>query len=114
MIIAIASEGNSVDSKVSDHFGRCRYFAFIEINNEKIEKTEFKENPHYENHEAFKVPDFIKASGANCLITGGIGPKAIERFNNHNISVFQSNSQKTGEALSDFVNNKLKEAGACK
>ena len=111
--IAIASDGKEMNSKITDHFGRCLYFTFVDIEDGKIKKTETKKNPYYEKHEPFKVPAFIKREGASTLITGGIGPKAIDKLNEDKICVFQSN-KKVKDAIDDFLNDKTEKAGPCK
>ena len=43
MKIIISSEGKDLDSKIAEVFGRCSYFLFVEIEDQKIKEFERSE-----------------------------------------------------------------------
>ncbi len=81
MIIAISSDSG----RVSAHFGRAPSFTFVEINenNEVVEIRELN-NP---GHAVGTIPAFVNEQGAKCMITGGMGQRAIQFFNQYGIEV---------------------------
>jgi len=97
----------SVDNKnVSMHFGRCEKYCLYEIQDEHIvKKTEVK-NP---GHEPFFLPKFLSEKRVDVLITGGIGPRAIELFKKLNIKIITNVEGKTEKAISDYLSGKTKE-----
>lgn len=80
MRIAIPTE----DSYVSEHFGRCPYYAIVDLEGNKIIKFELIENPGYKS--GF-IPNFLKQKGVEYIICGGIGTKAINFFSELGIKV---------------------------
>ncbi len=86
--IAVAVEDNKgKNSKVSMHFGRCPYYLFVTIDGSGERKYEIIENPFYTNHQPGVVPQFIYKSGANVIIAGGMGPRAVDMFTRFGIEV---------------------------
>lgn len=69
MKIAISTDGD----QVSPHFGRCPSFTIIEIENGEVVKKEIIENPGH--HPGF-IPEFLHKIGVNCIVCGGMGPRA--------------------------------------
>jgi predicted Fe-Mo cluster-binding NifX family protein len=82
MKIAIpASEG-----KLFPHFGHCREVAMVEVDPTKktIVSTKIIPAPP---HEPGSFPAWFKAQGANVVITGGMGQRALDLFTAGGIQV---------------------------
>ncbi len=67
---------------VGSHFGRCPCFTFIEMDQDRILKKEIVSNP---GHEPGLIPKFLKENGVECIITGGMGMRAIGLFQQYGI-----------------------------
>ncbi len=82
MIIAIPTNGNLL----SQHFGRCRTYTFFDIDEENrnisAERTEVPPA-----HEPGVLPAWIAEVGGSVVITGGMGPRAIQLFEQRGIQV---------------------------
>lgn len=78
MKIAISTDSG----KVSGHFGRCPEFTLAEIENEKVKNKKVIENP---GHKPGYIPEFLNDKEIDCLITGGIGRKAISMFDDFGV-----------------------------
>ena len=63
---------------VSQHFGRAPDFTFVSIEDDQVVKKEVLPNP---GHEIGSIPKFINHQGAECMVVGGIGHRAIDFFN---------------------------------
>ena len=74
MKIAISTDSG----EVSPHFGRAPEFTFITIEDNKVVKKDVFPNP---GHTMGSIPKFIDDKGAKCIITGGMGPRAVQFFN---------------------------------
>jgi len=84
MIIAIPTNGNLL----SQHFGRCRTYTFfdVDVDAEKREiSAERTEIPPA--HEPGVLPAWIAEVGGSIVITGGMGPRAIQLFEQRGIQV---------------------------
>ncbi|MBN1889413.1 MAG: peptide deformylase [Thermoflexales bacterium] len=86
MRIAIsADDGRGLDSVVSPHFGRCPYFILVDVEERQAKRVQAVANPHYGNHQEGQVPAFIHEQGADVMLAGGMGRRAIAFFEQYNI-----------------------------
>ncbi len=77
--IAFSCETNQgLQSEMSGHFGRCPYFALIDVEGQDIKHVQVVNNPYFNNHVPGKVPAFISSQNVNVMIAGGMGPRAID------------------------------------
>ncbi len=96
MKIIVASDGDDENSNVSEHFGRCKYY--IIWDNGKITSIE---NP-YVAHSPGQMPEFIKSLGADIIISGGMGKRAVENFKKLGIKVFTGARGKVIDAIKNY------------
>ncbi len=98
----IASEGNSLESGVSGHFGRAPFFL---VYDDETKALEAKANdgtldPH------LVIRDNAKA-GARKMICGGIGPHAYQIAERFNVEVCITEGIPVVEAVKLAAENKL-------
>lgn len=67
-------------SPVSQHFGRCPYYVVVEVEADKIVANTVHKNPYAGSHRSGVMPEFIRSLGADVIISGGMGPRAIGFF----------------------------------
>ena len=114
MRVAIsADDRNGLDSVVSPHFGRCPYFALIDVEGGKVQTVEMVENPYYGNHQPGQVPGFIHQMGADVMLSGGMGRRAIGFFQGYGIQPATGAAGTVREALARFLEGALQEAAPC-
>lgn len=72
--------------KLSPHFGHCEEFALIDVDQEKglILGRETLPAPE---HQPGLLPQWLADQGASLIIASGIGGRAIDLFNAHQIDV---------------------------
>ena len=86
--IAVAAEDESgLDGQVAGHFGRCRAYVVVETLGDRIEGSRVVLNPHAEMHQPGQMPRFIQGLGANVILAGGMGPRAVDMFSQFGIDV---------------------------
>jgi predicted Fe-Mo cluster-binding NifX family protein len=78
MRIAISTDGDFV----SAHFGRCPSYTILDIEDSKIVKKEVVNNP---GHAPGAIPQFLHQKGIEAIVAGGMGPRAINFFNEFKI-----------------------------
>ncbi len=94
-----------LEGKLSPHFGKADKFMFFEIEDGKIMFVEVVPAPE---HVEGSFPEWIKSNGANVVIAGGIGAKAIERFNSYGIKVIPNVSPDDArKIIDDYINGTL-------
>ena len=113
--IALACEDNQgLDSQISQHFGRCPYYLILDVDGEEIKKSETVSNPYYHNHIPGVVPKFIHEQGANVMIAGGMGPRAIDMFTGLGIEVVTGAIGNAGNVLQAYLRGEVSGVEPCK
>jgi len=112
MKIAITSVGKSISSKISGVFSRCPYFIIFEIENGKAVKIATIENllSDQQGHTGINVAQSMVEKGINAVITGNIGPRALDVLKQFNIDVYLGNGI-VKEVLQKFMKGKLEKIG---
>ena len=82
MIVAIpVTEG-----RLSRHFGRCESYTFFEVEEDKKEIAG-ERTMIPPAHQPGVLPAWIAEQGGDVVITGGMGPRAIDLFRRNDIEV---------------------------
>ncbi len=114
MRIAISADTNQgLDSQVAQHFGRCPYFAFVDLEEREVKEVQLVENPFFTAHQPGQVPRFIQARNADVMLSGGMGGRAIQLFQQFGIQTATGASGTIREALERFVGGELRDAAPC-
>ena len=114
MRIAFSCDDNrGLEGVISYHFGRCPYYTFVDVEDGQVKNVEVVSNPYYSQHAPGVVPDFIHSQGANVMITGGMGSRALSFFNQYGIEVVTGASGKVRHALESYLRGELKGAQPC-
>ncbi|KAF5087694.1 Dinitrogenase iron-molybdenum cofactor [anaerobic digester metagenome] len=100
MRIAIAQDGN----RVSEHFGHCGGYAIFDVEDSIIYRRDDLPNP---GHEPGRLPVFLAEHGVNLIIAGGMGPRAVELFNENGIQVLLGISGNTDYVAQDYIAGRL-------
>lgn len=103
MKIAIATEG----SAVSAHFGRCQAYTLLDIEEGKVVTRETIANP---GHQPGFLPKYLAGMGVNCIIAGGMGPRAQGLFAAQNIEYIIGVQGPVDEVIEKYLRQEL-EAG---
>lgn len=115
MKIAISVETkDDLDSVVAHHFGRCPYYAFIDVDGLEIKSVEVLDNPFYNGHQPGQVPRFIKENNADVMLSGGMGGRAIQFFQQFGIQTATGATGTAQTALENFLGGELSGAEPCK
>lgn len=112
--IAISTLDNKgLNSAVSEHFGRCAYFTLTEIEDNEIKSVQAIANPYAHNHTPGQIPAFIKEQGANVMLTGGMGHRAVSFFEQFGIDVATGAAGTVQQAIQAFLAGRLRGASPC-
>lgn len=100
MIVSIPMEGTTV----SQHFGHTPEFLIVNIEGGKIVSRDVFKSP---GHEPGLLPKLMASMGVTHVITGGLGKRALDMFNERDITVISGVSGPIDEALQMFMDGKL-------
>ncbi len=114
MRIAIAADDTrGLEGVAAHHFGRCPYYVFVDVKNNEIQAVEVKPNPTYGNHTPGRVPAFINEQGAQVMISGGMGQRAIALFEQHGIQPYTGAAGTIRYTLEQYFGKHLEDARPC-
>ncbi|MFX1490099.1 MAG: NifB/NifX family molybdenum-iron cluster-binding protein [Promethearchaeota archaeon] len=100
MKIAISSDSGNV----SAHFGRAPEFTFITIENNQVIEKKVLPNP---GHTVGSIPQFINNQGASFMVTGGMGHRAQDFFNQYGIEVIMGITGKIDVVIEKILDGTL-------
>lgn len=107
MRIAIPADDNrGLEGSVSSHFGRARYFVFVDIEGDSIKGAETVEVP-FDEHSPGDLPNFVKAHGGEVVLAYGMGRRAIDYFNSLGIEVVTGAHGKIRDVVEAFIHQIL-------
>ena len=89
MKIAISSNGENIDDNIAETFGRCPYFIIVEIENNKIVKTEIIKNAsaNQTSGAGMSAAKLVAEKGVDAVIAKNIGPRALDILKQFNIDI---------------------------
>lgn len=115
MRIAISADDNrGLDSVISPHFGRCPYYVLVDLEDRQVRQVSAVENPYYGQHAPGVVPEFIHHQGADVMVTGGMGRRAIAFFQQYSIEPVTGAAGTVRHALEQYLNGALQGAAPCR
>lgn len=115
MRIAVSVDTNDgLESVVASHFGRCPYFAIVDLEDGKVQSARVVDNPFYGRHQPGQVPGFIQSQDADLMIASGMGGRAIEFFRQYGIGVACGASGTVREAVAAYQADQLQGAVPCR
>lgn len=100
MKICIPTMGESgMEEAICQHFGRAPTFTIVDLDSQKIRVL-----PNVSEHMGGKgLPtETIFAEGVQVMIVGGLGPKAVQAFNQAGIDVFVGAAGTVKDAIDDW------------
>jgi len=114
MKIAVTAENNNgLESTVAHHFGHAPYFILVDVENGEVINTQGIANPFADHHQPGQIPGFIKEQNADVVLSGGMGGRAIQFFEQYGIKAATGADGTVRQALESYLGGKLSEAAPC-
>ena len=87
MKVVISATGETIDSEIDTHFGRCPYFVIVEIENKEIKSVTAVENYGDKQTQGAGITaaEQVAKLKPDIVITGRLGPRAVDVLNQFNI-----------------------------
>lgn len=94
--IAIATDGTDV----AQHFGRCQAYTLVDIVDGRAENLTVIASP---GHQPGFLPPFLAEKGVKCIISGGMGARAQNLFNEQGIDVIFGITGPVVEVIASYL-----------
>ena len=106
MKIAVSSSGNDLDSQVDPRFGRCAYFVIVETDDMGFEAFE-NGSIAMGGGAGIQAAQFVASKGAKAVITGNVGPNAVQTLSAAGVETFVGQSGTVREAIDRYTKGKI-------
>lgn len=100
MRVAIATD----NGRVAGHFGRCTEYTVYGVEDGAVVGKQVIDSP---GHQPGVLPRFLAEHGVNCIIAGGMGPRAQNMFRDREIDVVVGAAGVVDTVIEDFVSGSL-------
>ena len=107
MKIALTTSGNDSNAALDGRFGRAPRFLVYDTESETSEVIDNTQNLNAPRGAGVQSALAIAESGAEAIITGHCGPKALQVLSQAGIAVYQSEAATISEALEQFKQGSL-------
>ncbi len=115
MRIAVSADSKQgLESVVSPHFGRCPHYILVDVEGHDVMGVHEVDSPFHGNHEPGQVPGFIHSLGANVMLAGGMGGRAIMFFQELGIEGVTGAYGTVRQSVEWYLGGQLKGAAPCK
>ena len=102
-----ADEPNGLESVLSYHFGHCPYYVIVDVEGNEVKNVRSIPNPMADEHNPGDLPAFMKEQGINIIITGGMGPKAQQYFEDYGIKPVTGTYGRVKDVLEEYLHGKV-------
>lgn len=94
-----------VEGMLSAHFGHCESFALFEVESKEIRsRVDLTPPPH----EPGVLPKWLGEQGAELIIAGGMGQRAVQLFTNNGVAVIVgAPSAEPEKIIRDYLDENL-------
>jgi len=109
-IVIPAEDGNGLDARLSEHFGRAPYFVVVELDEDgdvSNVQAVFNESEHFGG--SGRPPDRILQFKPHAVITYGMGPRALSIFQEARVAVLKANADTVKEVVEAYKQDRLEE-----
>jgi predicted Fe-Mo cluster-binding NifX family protein len=114
MRIAVSADAaHGLEAPVSPHFGRCPFYAIVDMEDGQVHSVQTVANPYYPEHTPGVIPQFIHSQGADVMLTGGMGYRAVTFFEQLGVQPVTGASGTVRQALDAFWHGQLSGAAPC-
>jgi predicted Fe-Mo cluster-binding NifX family protein len=111
MKIALSTSGSDLSAALDTRFGRAPKFLVLNLENGEFEIIDNQQNLNAAQGAGIQSAETVIRSGAKALVSGHCGPKAFRVLSSAGVKVYNSDAATVAEAVEQFKQGKLKEAG---
>ncbi|MCD6298274.1 MAG: NifB/NifX family molybdenum-iron cluster-binding protein [Deltaproteobacteria bacterium] len=106
MKIAVSSSGKDLNSQVDPRFGRCAYFVIVDTNDMSFEAFD-NESISLGGGAGIQASQFVASKGAKAVITGNVGPNAVQTLSAAGVEVFVGQTGTVREVIENYTRGNI-------
>jgi len=106
MKVCITSQGNNLDSQISQIFGRCQYFIFVDTDTLEFEAVK-NQNISGSGGVGIKSGQLVVGKQAETILTGYVGPNAAKTLQAAGVNIVLDISGSVKEVVEKYKNGEF-------
>lgn len=108
MKVAFTTSGITLEAPFDSRFGRAARFLVYDLDQDTFAVLDNEQNLNAAQGAGIQSAQHVANSGAECLVTGHLGPKAAKVLFAAGIKTYQCDANTVGEALALYRSKALK------
>lgn len=108
MRVAISSTGTDLDAALDPRFGRTRHLVVCATDSEAVTHHENPTAVNAEHGAGIRTAEFVAGLGVQAVISGAVGPKAMQVLRAAGITAYASSATSARAALAELRDGKLR------
>ena len=110
MKICVTAAGPDLDSAIDPKFGRCPYFVIVDPETMEYEAVQ-NSGMNASSGAGIRAAQTVSGKGADVVITGQLGPSAVQTLTAAGIKMMTGASGTVRDAAQQYRSGELSEAG---
>ncbi|MBW1701221.1 MAG: NifB/NifX family molybdenum-iron cluster-binding protein [Deltaproteobacteria bacterium] len=106
MKVAVSASGKELDAPIDPRFGRCAYFMVVDTDDMSFEAFD-NENIALGGGAGIQSAQFVASKGAKVVLTGNVGPNAVQTLSAAGVEVIVGQTGTVREAIDNFKKGNL-------
>lgn len=106
MKVAVTAQGKAMESNIDPRFGRCQYFLIVDTETGSFEVME-NSAAGATGGAGVRAAEMLSSKKVDALITGNVGPNAIQGLKSSGINVYTGASGTVQDAVNALKNGDL-------
>jgi predicted Fe-Mo cluster-binding NifX family protein len=106
MKVCVTAGAEGLDAPVDPRFGRCPFFVFVDLESMAVESVP-NASANASGGAGIQAAQMLANLGAGALITGNIGPNAMQTLSVAKIGVYQQRGGLVRDAVEQFKSGEL-------
>ena len=111
MKVAVSSSGTNLDSQIDPRFGRCAYFVIVNTDDMSFEAFD-NEGIALGGGAGIQSSQFVASKGVGAIITGNVGPNAVQTLYAAGVEIFMGQTGSVREAVERYRRGDIKPEGS--
>lgn len=112
-IVVTAQTAEGLEAPVAQHFGHAPFFTIVDADAAEVSSVETVANPFLEGHQPGQIPAYINELGGEVMLSGGMGSRAIQFFNQFGIAAATGAAGTVADSVTAFMDGHLTGAAPC-
>jgi len=107
MKVVVTSTGPGLDDELDPRFGRCQYFLIVDTDTMEVLESLSNEGIMASGGAGIQAGQFVANKGAEAVVTGNVGPNAIQTLQAAGIGVYLAPPGTVRQAIEAFKKEAL-------